>query len=120
MTTSDANLNQVWQFTKNSVDDLNLDPYVDPARERGVYEGDNYIHQLSQAAVSGDTAEGLYSLQDGLADMAADPPQDSLTEYELLAPVGALDSWYQSGDSQALASMYSSLQDMLEPSRPTG
>jgi hypothetical protein len=80
-----------------------------------VYEGDNYIHQLSQAAVSGDTAEGLYSLKDGLDDMALDPPQDSLTEYELLAPVAALDSWYQSGDSQALAGMYAYLKDMLEP-----
>ena len=110
----------MWTFTKDSIDDLNLDPYVDPARERGVYAGDNYIHQLSQAAVSGDTAEALYSLKDGLDDMALDPPQDSLTEYELLAPVAALDSWYQSGDSQALASMYSCLQDMLEPVAPTG
>jgi alpha-L-rhamnosidase len=115
MTTSNASLNEVWQFTKNSIDALNLDPYVDPARERGVYEGDNYIHQLSQAAVSGDTAEGLYSLQDGLADMALSPPQDSLTEYEMLAPVAALDSWYQSGDYQALSGMYSYLKAMLQP-----
>ena len=115
MTTSNSSLNEVWAFTKNSIDDLNLDPYVDPARERGVYEGDNYIHQLSQAAVSGDTAEGLYSLQDGLDDMAVRPPQDSLTEYELLAPVAALDSWYQSGDYQALGGMYTDLKDMLQP-----
>jgi alpha-L-rhamnosidase len=120
MTTSDPYLNEVWTFTKDSIDDLNLDPYVDPARERGVYEGDNYIHQLSQAAVSGDTAEALYSLEDKLGEMALSPPGDSLTEYELLTPVSALDSWYQSGDSQALASMYSRLQDMLEPVGPDG
>ena len=112
---ADDSLNQVWQFTKSSIDDLNLDPYVDPARERGVYAGDDYIHQLSQSAVSGDTAEGLYSLRDALARMALNPKQDSITEYQLLTPVTALDDWYQSGDSQALASMYTYLQDMLEP-----
>jgi hypothetical protein len=74
MASSDAELDQIWSFTKNSVEALNLDPYVDPARERGVYEGDNYIHQLAQAAVSGDSAEGGYSLLAGLTAMAGHDP----------------------------------------------
>jgi hypothetical protein len=43
MSTSSAPLNGVWQFTKNTVEALNLSPYVDsPTRERsGAYAGDD-------------------------------------------------------------------------------
>jgi alpha-L-rhamnosidase len=119
MTTSDANLNAVWNFTKNSVEALNLDPYVDPARERGVYEGDNYIHQLAQAATAGDSAEARYSLLAGLTAMAGNDPSNSLTEYRLLAPVAALASWWQTGNNQALYGLYANLQKMLLPVDPT-
>jgi alpha-L-rhamnosidase len=115
MTTSDASLNTVWNFTKSSVEALNLNPYVDPARERGVYEGDNYIHQLAQAAVAGDSAEARYSLLVGLTAMAGNDPSNSLTEYRLLAPVAALASWYQTGNSLALYGLYPNLQKMLLP-----
>jgi hypothetical protein len=115
VTTSDASLNTVWNFTKSSVEALNLDPYVDPARERGVYEGDNYIHQLAQAAVAGDSAEARYSLLAGLTAMAGNDPSNSLTEYRLLAPVAALASWYQTGNNQALFGLYPNLQKMLLP-----
>jgi alpha-L-rhamnosidase len=115
MTTSDANLNAVWNFTKNSVEALNLNPYVDPARERGVYEGDNYIHQLAQAATAGDSAQARYSLLAGLTAMAGNDPSNSLTEYRLLAPVAALASWWQTGNNQALYGLYANLQKMLLP-----
>ena len=108
----------MWNFTKNSVEALNLDPYVDPARERGVYEGDNYIHQLAQAAVSGDSAEGGYSLLAGLTAMAGNDPSASIAEYELLAPVAALTSYWQTGHAAAINSMYAKLQMMLKDSGP--
>jgi alpha-L-rhamnosidase len=113
MTTSSPQLNEVWQFTKNTIEDLNLGLYVDsPTRERAANdEGDDYIHQQSQAAVDGDSALGLYSLQFALAYMAATPT--SITEYRQLAPVAALASWWQTGDDSALAGMYPMLQQML-------
>ena len=64
VTTSSASLDQVWQFSKNTIEALNLNLYMDsPTRERsGAYEGDDYIHQLAQAAVDGDSALAQYSL----------------------------------------------------------
>ncbi|HUN33734.1 MAG TPA: family 78 glycoside hydrolase catalytic domain, partial [Trebonia sp.] len=115
LTTSDASLDQVWQFSKNTIEDLNTVPYTDsPTRERSMGdEGDEYIHQLSQAAVDGDSADARYSLLYALTQMAGNNPDESITEYRELAPVAALDSYWQTGDSAALTSMYSSLQKML-------
>jgi Bacterial alpha-L-rhamnosidase 6 hairpin glycosidase domain/Bacterial alpha-L-rhamnosidase C-terminal domain/Bacterial alpha-L-rhamnosidase concanavalin-like domain len=113
MTTSNPQLNEVWQFTKNTIEDLNADLYMDsPTRERAANdEGDDYIHQQSQAAVDGDSSLALYSLQFALAYMAATPT--SITEYRQLAPVAALASYWQTGDDAALAGMYPQLQEML-------
>jgi alpha-L-rhamnosidase len=113
MTTSNPQLNEVWQFTKNTIEDLNADLYMDsPTRERASNdEGDEYIHQQSQAAVDGDSALGVYSLQFALAYMAATPT--SITEYRQIAPIAALASYWQTGDDAALAGMYPQLQAML-------
>lgn len=113
MTTSSPQLNEVWQFAKNTIEALNMGLYVDsPTRERAANdEGDGYIHQQSQAAVDGDSALSLYSLQFALAYMAATPT--SITEYRQLAPVAALASYWQTGDDAALAGLYPQLQQML-------
>jgi len=113
MTTSSPQLNEVWQFTKNTIEDLNVDLYMDsPTRERAANdEGDEYIHQQSQAAVDGDSALASYSLQFALAYMAATPT--SITEYRELAPIAALASYWQTGDDGSLAGLYPQLQEML-------
>ena len=114
MTSSNAALNSVWAFTKGSVEALNGYVYLDPARERTTNaEGDNYIHQQSQAVIGGDNAEARYSTLVALAYMNADP--QSITEYRQLAPVAALDTWQRTGDASALAGMYPHLQRMLLP-----
>jgi hypothetical protein len=114
MTSSSAQLNEVWNFTKQSVEDLNLYLYLDPARERTANdEGDSYIHQQSQAAIGDDNAEARYSTLVALKFMAGDP--ESITEYRELAPVAALASWWQTGDASALAGVYANLQEMLLP-----
>jgi alpha-L-rhamnosidase len=117
LTTSSAALDEVWQFSKNTIEDLGTIPYVDsPTRERsGADEGDGYIHQLAQAAVDGDSADARYSLLFALTAMAGNNPDESITEYEQLAPVAALDSWWQTGDPATLASLYPNLQKMLLP-----
>jgi alpha-L-rhamnosidase len=117
MTTSSPSLNEVWQFTKNTVEALNLSPYEDsPARERsGVYEGDDYIHELAQAAVDGDSALASYSLDFVLTDMVLglSPSPPPVIEFQELAPVAALAQWQQTGDPAALTSVYGQLQKML-------
>jgi alpha-L-rhamnosidase len=119
MTSSNPALNAVWAFTKSSVEALNLYAYLDPARERTTNtEGDNYIHQQSQAVIGGDYAEARYSTLLALAFMNGDP--QSITEYRQLAPVAALDSWQRTGDPSALAGMYSHLQRMLLPVASNG
>src|SRR5215469_15215714 len=114
MTSSSSQLNQVWNFTKQSVEDLNIYLYLDPARERTANdEGDSYIHQQSQAAIGDDNAEARYSTLVALKFMAGDP--ESITEYRELAPVAALANWWQTGDASALAGVYANLQEMLLP-----
>ncbi len=117
MSTSSAPLNEVWQFTKNTVEALNLSPYVDsPTRERSsAYAGDEYIHQLAQAMADGDSALAQYSLEYVLTYMALgesiSPPL--IAEYEELAPVAALAQWQQTGDPAVLTALYPELEEML-------
>jgi alpha-L-rhamnosidase len=119
MTSSSPQLNEVWNFAKQSIEDLNIYLYLDPARERTANdEGDSYIHQQSQAAIGDDNAEARYSTLVALKFMAGDP--ESITEYRELAPVAALANWWQTGDASALAGIYSDLQQMLLPVASNG
>jgi alpha-L-rhamnosidase len=112
--TSGALLNQLWNFTRQSIEALNIYLYLDPARERTANdEGDSYIHQQSQAVIGDDSAEARYSTLVALEFMAGEP--ESITEYRELAPVAALANWWQTGDASALPGLYPSLQKMLPP-----
>lgn len=114
VTTSSAALNEVWQFSKNTIEALNLNLYLDsPTRERsGDYEGDDYIHQRAQAMVDGDSALAQYSLQYVLTDMALGD-STPIAEFQELAPVAALAQYWQTGDPAVLTSLYSMLEQML-------
>jgi alpha-L-rhamnosidase len=115
VSTSSAALDEVWQFSKNTIEALNLNLYLDsPTRERsGVYEGDDYIHQQAQAAVDGDSALAAFSLQYALTSMALGEGTTPVIDFEELAPVAALAQYQQTGDPAVLASLYSELQQML-------
>ncbi len=120
LSTSSPALDQVWQFSKNTIEALNLNLYLDsPTRERsGAYEGDDFVHQRAQAMVDGDSALAQFSLQYALGAMAL-PKETPIFEFQQLAPVAALDQWWQTGDPDLLKSLYPQLQAML-PSRYLG
>ena len=114
VSTSSAALDQVWQFSKDTIESLNLSPYLDsPTRERsGDYLGDDYIHQLAQAAVDGDSSLAQYSLEYVLTSMALGQGTP-IIEYQELAPVAALDQYWQTGDPDVLTGLYPDLEQLL-------
>src|ERR1700722_12936076 len=113
--TSSAPLDAVWQFSKDTIEALNLSLYLDsPTRERpGAYEGDDYIHQRAQAAVDGDSALAAFSLQYALTGMALGESGTPIEEFQELAPVAALAQWWQTGDPATVTALYPELQQML-------
>ena len=115
LSTSSAPLNQVWQFSKDTIEALNLNLYLDsPTRERsGAYEGDDYIHQRAQAMVDGDSALAAFSLQYALTGMALGESGTPIEEFQELAPVAALAQWWQTGDPATVTALYPELQQML-------
>jgi Bacterial alpha-L-rhamnosidase 6 hairpin glycosidase domain/Bacterial alpha-L-rhamnosidase C-terminal domain/Bacterial alpha-L-rhamnosidase concanavalin-like domain len=120
VSTSSAALDQVWQFSSGSIEALNLSPYLDsPTRERsGDYMGDDYIHQLAQAAVDGDSSLAQYSLEYVLTSMSLGQGTQ-IIDYQELAPVAALDQYWQTGDPAVLTGLYSDLEQLL-PTRYLG
>jgi len=59
---SDPDLDRVWELCRYTIEATSLDLYLDtPARERGPYEGDAYVNQLSQYAVERSYALARYS-----------------------------------------------------------
>jgi Bacterial alpha-L-rhamnosidase 6 hairpin glycosidase domain/Bacterial alpha-L-rhamnosidase C-terminal domain/Bacterial alpha-L-rhamnosidase concanavalin-like domain len=120
LTTSNDALDQVWQFSKNTIEALNLDLYLDsPTRERsGAYEGDDFVHQRAQAMTDGDSALAQFSLQYALTAMGL-PKETPIFEFQQLAPVAALNQWWQTGDPDLLKSLYPQLKTIL-PTRYLG
>jgi alpha-L-rhamnosidase len=105
----DARLNEVWQFTKSSIESLDLDAYMDSAtRERNAaYGGDNYITLLADNALSSDHALGRWS-----TEIAAFQPTWP-TEWRWATILGAVEDWRQTGDTTALAAQYDALKAFL-------
>ena len=59
---SDPDLERVWDLSRRTIEVTGSDVYVDTAvRERGPYEGDMWVNQLSQYAVGGGWALARYS-----------------------------------------------------------
>jgi alpha-L-rhamnosidase len=85
-----------------------------PTRERSSsYEGDNYIHQLAQAAVDGDSALAQFSLEYTVTEMAAVKATVPVIDFEELAPVAALAQYEQTGDPAAATALYPLLRELL-------
>ena len=90
---SDADLNQVWDFCKYSIKATNVfGVYIDGERERQPYEGDAYINQLGHFC-----CDANYNTARRTIDFFEEYPTWP-TEWQLLTPVIARDYLLYSGD----------------------
>ena len=102
------NLNQVWQLTKNTIESLNLNGYVDSyERERGFYEADDYIQMMSNLYTGGDSTLGTYSTLYLLANRTWP------TEWPFYAILSLHDTYLATGDASTIGQYYSALQGKL-------
>jgi alpha-L-rhamnosidase len=101
---SDADLDRVWEFCRYSAEATRGDLYDDsPTRERGPYEGDALINRLSENAVQRSYALARYS--DSYLVRNGTWP----TEYGLMCAISAWQDYLATGDSRQLASDYTLL-----------
>lgn len=107
-TASDANLQSVWQLSKNTIEALNVNFYTDSwTRERADYEADAYLQLLSTLYLADDLSLGRYSI-DYFKNNRTWP-----TEWPLYVILAVHDAWRQTGDTQQLRDAYSSLKAKL-------
>lgn len=110
-TSSEPLLNEIWQFCKYSIKATNIDLYQDcPTRERGPYEGDAWINQLSHYAVDREFAFARYSTE-YLLYRPTWP-----TEYKPAMTLMAWDDYMATGSSKLLKEHY----DILKTKTPDG
>jgi hypothetical protein len=105
---SDSNLEQVWQLSKNTIEAVNENLYVDSwERERGAYEADDFLQLLANLYTGGDSTLGTYSMQYLMANRTWP------TEWPMYAIQASLDTYMQTGDITPLAQNYAALQGKL-------
>ncbi|MDO8186075.1 family 78 glycoside hydrolase catalytic domain [Conexibacter sp. JD483] len=105
----DPALDQVWQFTKNSIEALDFDAFMDSAtRERSAeYGGDTYINLMAEHALSSDRALARWSTE----YTAFRPSWPSEWRYATI--LAAWEDWQQTGDTTSLARQYDALRAFL-------
>ncbi len=108
---SDATLNEVWELCKYSIKSTSLDVYQDcPTRERGPYEGDALINQLSHYATDREYAIARYSAE-YLYYIPTWP-----TEYKQQSVLMAWEDYLATGNADSLERHYEVLRGKtLEP-----
>jgi alpha-L-rhamnosidase len=114
---SDADLDRVWRMCRYSIQALRLDVYQDtPTRERGPYEGDAIINQLSEYAVQRSYALARFSTR-FLLRRPTWP-----TEYRLQTPIPTWRDYMATGDDTALARDYEAMieRQLIEAIGPSG
>lgn len=98
---SDPDLDRVWELCRYSVEATRGDLYTDtPTRERGPYEGDALINQLSEYGVQRSYALARWS-NDYLVRQGTWP-----TEYRLMSAISAWEDHLATGDDRQLAKDY--------------
>ncbi|KUM69870.1 family 78 glycoside hydrolase catalytic domain [Streptomyces curacoi] len=98
---SDPDLDRVWELCRYSIEATRGDVYVDtPTRERGPYEGDALINQLSEYGVQRSYALARWS-NDYLVRKGTWP-----TEYRLMCAISAWEDYLATGDDRQLAKDY--------------
>lgn len=105
----DPALDQVWQFTKNSIEALDFDIFMDSAtRERSAeYGGDTYVNLMAEHALSSDRALARWSTE----YTAFRPSWPSEWRYATI--LAAWEDWQQTGDTTSLARQYDALRAFL-------
>ncbi len=107
-TSSNDNLNQVWQLSKNTIEATNLNLYVDSwTRERGAYEADTYLQLQSALDLDPDISLGKYTLNYFQGNRTWP------TEWPLYVILAVHDAWQQTADPGQLADFYQTLQAKL-------
>lgn len=98
---SDPGLDRVWELCRYSIEATRADLYQDtPTRERGPYEGDALINQLSEYGVQRSYALARWS-NDYLVRKGTWP-----TEYRLMCAMSAWEDYLATGDDRQLAKDY--------------
>ncbi|MEU6353362.1 family 78 glycoside hydrolase catalytic domain [Streptomyces sp. NPDC047072] len=98
---SDPALDRVWELCRYSIEATRGDLYTDtPTRERGPYEGDALINQLSEYGVQRSFALARWS-NDYLVRKGTWP-----TEYRLMCALSAWEDYLATGDDRQLAKDY--------------
>jgi alpha-L-rhamnosidase len=101
---SDPDLDRVWDLCRYSIEATRGDLYQDtPTRERGPYEGDALINQLSEYSVQRSFALARWS-NDYLVRQGTWP-----TEYRLMCAISAWEDYLATGDDRQLAKDYALL-----------
>lgn len=101
---SDPDLDRVWELCRYSIEATRGDLYQDtPTRERGPYEGDALINQLSEYGVQRSYALARWS-NDYLVRRGTWP-----TEYRLMCAISAWEDYLATGDDRQLAKDYALL-----------
>jgi alpha-L-rhamnosidase len=114
---ANPDLDRVWRMCRYSIEALRLDLYQDtPTRERGPYEGDAIVNQLSEYAVQRSYALARFSTH-FLLRRPTWP-----TEYRLQTPILAWRDYLATGDDTALARDYDAMieRQLLETINPSG
>ncbi|QWC86245.1 glycoside hydrolase family 78 protein [Nocardioidaceae bacterium] len=105
---SDAELNSVWELSRNTLEALNGNLYVDSwERERQPYEADSYLQLLANLYTTSDPTLGDFST-DYLFVQRTWP-----TEWPMYVILAVADGFEQTGDAAALARRYDAVKSKL-------
>ncbi|WP_159868328.1 MULTISPECIES: family 78 glycoside hydrolase catalytic domain [unclassified Raoultella] len=105
---SNAQLNKIWAFSRDSIKNLNHDLYVDsPNRERAPYEADTYIQQLSNYALNTDYALARFSV-DWLTHNSTWP-----MEWKVYNILNAWNDYLYTGDRKLIEKNFDLLQTKI-------
>jgi len=105
-TSSNPQLNEVWEFCRDSIRLLNMELYMDtPSRERRAYEGDAYLQQLAHYALDRDYTLARHSIEYLYFNFTWP------TEWKLTSPPNAWRDYLQTGDPRPAKRYFERLRD---------
>jgi alpha-L-rhamnosidase len=107
-TSSNDNLNQVYELSKHSIEALNVNFYTDSwTRERINYEADAYLQQMSTLYLMEDLSLGQYSMN------YFESNRTWPTEWPIYVVLAVHDAWAQTGNIGQVSSYYDNLVEKL-------
>ncbi|MGO1629532.1 MAG: family 78 glycoside hydrolase catalytic domain, partial [Microbacterium sp.] len=102
---SDENLNQVYDLSKNTIESLNVNFFTDSwTRERINYEADAYLQQMSSLYLMEDLSLARYSMNHFKKNRTWP------TEWPIYVVLAVHDAWRQTGDLDQVENYYENLK----------